>query len=322
MDSFYAFLVMLLPVIVIISLNVRIFVQILRHRCTIVNETVKDTILRGNTPINQCYSGKASSSSTSTSSHRCNAIYCGSRLSGDYRASGSANDGADLKHLKRKSFCAMKLNYTDGQPPNSTQAYTNINCRRKTSHRLDRLGRQFVLILLGISSCFLLLNMPYLMTWIYRWYKLQTKIYEENNESKFYDSMPRTILTPWDEVALPIARSLFTLNYCINIFIYSLSGKYFRRELVRLFWNWKYALYSQFCPTRARHLIIRRREIDSKHRIVRLRLCHQNNIMHCHGPQGLFAVHTRPILRCHYESLNQQVVQIFNSSENRCLALK
>ncbi|VDP90636.1 unnamed protein product [Echinostoma caproni] len=62
----------------------------------------------------------------------------------------------------------------------------------------------------------------------------------------------------WLRVALPITRTIFSLNYCINFFLYSLVGKYFRRELCRLFWVCKYTAFSRFCPVRARQMVRKR----------------------------------------------------------------
>lgn len=59
----------------------------------------------------------------------------------------------------------------------------------------------------------------------------------------------------WLRVALPITRTIFSLNYCINFFLYSLVGKYFRRELCRLFWGCKYNAFARFCPARARQMV-------------------------------------------------------------------
>ncbi|KAF7259605.1 hypothetical protein EG68_02873 [Paragonimus skrjabini miyazakii] len=63
----------------------------------------------------------------------------------------------------------------------------------------------------------------------------------------------------WLQAVLFISRTIFSFNYCINFFLYSLVGKYFRRELTRLFWGWKYSLFVHVCPARA-HRLARNRQ--------------------------------------------------------------
>ncbi|KER32621.1 hypothetical protein T265_01310 [Opisthorchis viverrini] len=154
----------------------------------------------------------------------------------------------------------------------------------------DHLGRQFVLTLFAISACFLLLNVPYLIMWICRWFQVRRSLYDmESSETmdKFSQqiagpvdiadltkSLVRTIMDQaqahnksggslaihpegqfdWLQFALPISRTIFSFNYCVNIFLYSLVGRYFRRELARLVWGWKYAVVSRLRPKQARRM--------------------------------------------------------------------
>ncbi|KAF8561486.1 hypothetical protein P879_06599 [Paragonimus westermani] len=105
-----------------------------------------------------------------------------------------------------------------------------------------------------------------------------------NNETKSHGlSVPIRINTTqapqepdqldWLQAVLFISRTIFSFNYCINFFLYSLVGKYFRRELTRLFWGWKYSLFVHVCPARARQLARhRQRRVGLGQGGLRLRL--------------------------------------------------
>ncbi|XP_052762219.1 thyrotropin-releasing hormone receptor-like [Mya arenaria] len=70
---------------------------------------------------------------------------------------------------------------------------------------------EFTFILLAISICFVSLNLPYFAVWCKRYWKIKQILY--------------------------ITRTIFYINYCINFFLYSVTGAYFRKELRHLFLN-------------------------------------------------------------------------------------
>lgn len=99
-------------------------------------------------------------------------------------------------------------------------------CKVITEESIIRL--EFTLILLAISFCFIAFNVPYFAVWFrnflhasYFQSSLSTKTDVANYEY-------------WQGV-LRITRTIFYMNYCINFFLYSITGAYFRREVKMLF---------------------------------------------------------------------------------------
>ena len=91
----------------------------------------------------------------------------------------------------------------------------------KIMHREKRIRLEVTIILLAISSCFIFLNLPYFIIWC----------------KQFLQSLnPKTPLVA-DRISgqLYIARTIFYLNYCVNIFLYMLTGAYYRREIKSMF---------------------------------------------------------------------------------------
>lgn len=72
---------------------------------------------------------------------------------------------------------------------------------------------EFTLILLVISLCFIAFNLPYFVVWA------------------------RTAFSgkPVSPGVVAIVRAMYYLNYCVNFFLYSITGACFRRELRMLF---------------------------------------------------------------------------------------
>ncbi|KAK7475466.1 hypothetical protein BaRGS_00033285 [Batillaria attramentaria] len=98
---------------------------------------------------------------------------------------------------------------------------------------------EFTLILLAVSFCFVALNVPYFATWL--------KLFLTSNYVSI-EQPRRTDLDYFRGVAF-ITRAIFYVNYCINFFLYSITGAYFRRELRMLFvlrqQKYKYGAYSR-----------------------------------------------------------------------------
>ncbi|CAH1776164.1 unnamed protein product [Owenia fusiformis] len=88
---------------------------------------------------------------------------------------------------------------------------------------------EFTFILLAISTCFITLNLPYFVTWC-RKFEL----------SEFISKETFSLITKLDtykriQGMVLITQTIFYMNYCANFFLYSLTGRYFRRELRNLF---------------------------------------------------------------------------------------
>lgn len=83
---------------------------------------------------------------------------------------------------------------------------------------------EFTAILLLVSTMFILLNVPYFVAWC----------------QNFLLQIQRISLQPGHTVAtertrgwIYVTKTIFFCNYCVNFFIYSLSGAYFRCQLRR-----------------------------------------------------------------------------------------
>lgn len=80
---------------------------------------------------------------------------------------------------------------------------------------------EFTFILLAVSTCFMILNLPYIIVWCMR-----------------FQSELSHLMGPDDPTAtakarglLYIMKTIFCINYCINFFLYSLTGLHFRKHL-------------------------------------------------------------------------------------------
>lgn len=85
---------------------------------------------------------------------------------------------------------------------------------------------EFTLILLAISLCFIVFNLPYFTVW--------SILYLRSDHLASANSI---ITTEQDKLQgiLILTRIVFFLNYCVNFFLYSVTGSYFRKELKQVF---------------------------------------------------------------------------------------
>ena len=83
---------------------------------------------------------------------------------------------------------------------------------------------EFTIILLAISFFFVTFNLPFFVVWFRNFLHSRFLITQGELEDVDY----------WNAV-LSITRTIFYMNYCINFFLYSVTGAYFRRELKALF---------------------------------------------------------------------------------------
>ncbi|XP_061182293.1 neurotensin receptor type 1-like [Saccostrea echinata] len=99
-------------------------------------------------------------------------------------------------------------------------------CKIVTEESIIRL--EFTIILLAISFCFIGLNIPFFAVWFRNF--LHSKYISRVDVLEHFSSD----IEFWQGV-LYITRTIFYVNYCINFFLYSITGAYFRREVKMLF---------------------------------------------------------------------------------------
>ncbi|XP_052791873.1 type-1 angiotensin II receptor-like [Mya arenaria] len=90
---------------------------------------------------------------------------------------------------------------------------------------------EFTLILLAISFFFIAFNLPYFVIWVKQY--IETYMNSKSSDMELEDIQS---FQYWRGVLL-ITRTIFYMNYCINFFLYSVTGAYFRRELRMLFFG-------------------------------------------------------------------------------------
>ena len=95
----------------------------------------------------------------------------------------------------------------------------------KLVFRENRIRLEFTLILLVVSSCFIGLNMPYFVVWCKQFWR------------NIYPTYNLRSPTATDRMSgqVSITRTIFYVNYCINFFLYCLTGAYYRREIRSMF---------------------------------------------------------------------------------------
>ncbi|XP_060560059.1 probable G-protein coupled receptor 142 [Ruditapes philippinarum] len=82
---------------------------------------------------------------------------------------------------------------------------------------------EFTLILLAISFFFIAFNLPYSAVW-FRHFLSSRFLHSDASDFNHGD------IDYWNGV-LNVTRTVFYLNYCVNFFLYSITGAYFRNEL-------------------------------------------------------------------------------------------
>mgnify|MGYP002153702559 FL=1 len=95
---------------------------------------------------------------------------------------------------------------------------------------------EFTFILLTISFVFIALSLPFLIIWVRQF--LYSWLFLPNHNERSTHSFDY-----WVGI-LCITRTISYLNYCINFFLYFVTGAYFRKELKALFFK-SYSHYEQ-----------------------------------------------------------------------------
>ena len=103
--------------------------------------------------------------------------------------------------------------------------------------RTHKLRREFTLILLSVSLCFLCFNIPYYIVWV-----VDSDIYRQHSSQHDMDD----ILTNSDNSTsgsdgglsgngrLFLTRAVFSANYCTNFLLYCITGSYYRSSVRKL----------------------------------------------------------------------------------------
>ncbi|XP_076083964.1 putative G-protein coupled receptor 139 [Mytilus galloprovincialis] len=82
---------------------------------------------------------------------------------------------------------------------------------------------EFTIILITISFCFIAFNTPYAIIWFKHSLQMSSMRMEDS------------VFVPTNQNLLIFTKTIFFMNYCINFFLYSFTGAYFRKELKMLF---------------------------------------------------------------------------------------
>ncbi|XP_063418150.1 FMRFamide receptor-like [Mytilus trossulus] len=96
---------------------------------------------------------------------------------------------------------------------------------------------EFTIILITISFCFIAFNTPYAIIWFKHSLQMSSM------------QMVDSVFVPTNQNLLIFTKTIFFMNYCINFFLYSITGAYFREELKMLF-TYRSKVYQNFhkCP--------------------------------------------------------------------------
>jgi hypothetical protein len=82
---------------------------------------------------------------------------------------------------------------------------------------------EFTIILITISLCFIAFNTPYAVIW----FKHSIEVTLSQNVMGDFIDINQNLFY--------FTKTIFFMNYCVNFFLYSITGAYFRKELKMLF---------------------------------------------------------------------------------------
>ena len=88
-----------------------------------------------------------------------------------------------------------------------------------------RIRWEFTITLLVVSTCFICLNLPYFVVWIHQF--VGTLNPADDPIKDVVDKQSR-------KNTLYVTRTVYYLNYCVNFFLYCVTGRYYRGELKSL----------------------------------------------------------------------------------------
>lgn len=118
-------------------------------------------------------------------------------------------------------------------------------CNIVTEESIIRM--EFTVILLVVSFVFIALNLPYCFVWCKRFLMSRQDLHQRpGGEEGGGGSSTGDMGHDFDnyEGVLMITRVVFYMNYCVNFFLYSVTGAYFRKELkILVFYRSQYGEY-------------------------------------------------------------------------------
>ncbi|XP_052765174.1 cysteinyl leukotriene receptor 2-like [Mya arenaria] len=92
---------------------------------------------------------------------------------------------------------------------------------------------EFTFILLAVSICFVGLNLPYFAVWCKKYWSIK-QMFNVHEYTPGALQRQDDHLGNLDEI-LHVTRTIFYVNYCINFFLYAVTGAFFRQELKQVF---------------------------------------------------------------------------------------
>lgn len=114
-------------------------------------------------------------------------------------------------------------------------AYKKLTIRTVQTRMMlsQRLKVELTLTLLAVSSCFMLLSLPYFSVWLYETVSISNL---KGNDPHEFDHDNTSHIHKMREVRswLYICRTAFYVNYSINIFLYYISGSQYRKRMADL----------------------------------------------------------------------------------------
>ena len=100
--------------------------------------------------------------------------------------------------------------------------------------RESRMRLEFTFILLSISTCFVCLNLPYFIMWCQRLKNVYSLQSSRSNGSDV-EHISKSVTPESDRSSLYLTKTIFYINYAINFFLYSLTGRQYRKYMIQLF---------------------------------------------------------------------------------------
>ena len=101
--------------------------------------------------------------------------------------------------------------------------------------RESRMRLEFTFILLSISTCFICLNLPYFIVWCQRFQNVDSLQSSRSNGSDVGHISIKSVTREADRSSLYLTKTIFYINYAINFFLYSLTGRQYRKYMIQLF---------------------------------------------------------------------------------------
>jgi hypothetical protein len=106
-----------------------------------------------------------------------------------------------------------------------------LSGRIRAVFKESKMRIEFTVTVIAVSTCFVCLNIPYFVIWVQQF--LQTVDPDDPDVLRQNSEYHR--ITQSNSEYISITRTIFTLNYSINFFVYCLTGTYYRGVIRNLF---------------------------------------------------------------------------------------